>query len=1045
MIISDTAIRNRISVGVLVVLIAIAGIYSYRTLPLESAPDVPIPVILVTTVYEGVSPVDVESTVTSKIEKELAGLKGLKELRSTSLEGMSLVVVEFMPDVIIEDALQYVRDRVDKAKPDLPLDAEEPSVREINVADFPIMMVAVSGDISPVQMKLIADDLEDRIEQLPGVLNVDVMGTLEREIRLEFDRDRIAMYSLTIPELLALIPSENVNISAGGLETAGTKFNVRVPGEFDDPAEADRLLLAVRNGKPIYLSDVATVRDAFKDSTSYSRLNGLPSVTVSVQKRVGANIVDTANQVKAALEAARKQVPEGVHFNLIYDESKYINMMVVDLENNIVTGLILVVAVLMLFVGLRASMIVALAIPLSMLMSFTVILMLGYTLNMIVLFSLVLSLGMLVDNAIVIVENICRHRQLGSSKLDAAINATTEVAWPVITSTLTTVAAFFPLMFWPGIMGDFMKYLPITLIITLSSSLFVALVINPTVCSIAGGAAKEKQRNHWFMRGYHRFLNMALVHRFVTLSLAILLLAGVTLLYLKRGGGVEFFPDIDPDQAVVNIRCPQGTNLNETDRLARLVEGRLKGHREQIDHVAANVGSAGAGAQIIFGGGTGGPHVANLTLIFRDYLLREHPSVADIVAIRTALTDIPGAEIKVEKQQHGPPTGQVVTVRIIGEDFAVLGKLNEQVKQMIADVPGLVNLRSDLEATRPELAFRIDRRRAALLGVNTSVVGRFLKMAIFGNKVGTYRQFDDEYDITLRLPYSERVNIESILTLQVPNAWGKAVPLSSLGSFDYQGGYGTINRVNQKRVVTVSGDAEGRLSTEVLQDVQTRLATLNLQPGYEIKYAGEKEEQEKAVEFLSKAFVIAVLLVTLVLVGQFNSLAVPGIIMFTVGLSLVGVLAGLLICGRPFGIIMTGVGVISLAGVVVNNAIVLLDYTRQLQRRGRDLLAAAREAGETRLRPVLLTASTTTMGLVPMAIGVSYDFHTFEWSWRSQSSEWWSGMALAVIFGLAFATVLTLVVVPTLYVTVYRLFPRFSVKAETEPDDRQRSAPEPTT
>jgi len=586
-------------------------------------------------------------------------------------------------------------------------------------------------------------------------------------------------------------------------------------------------------------------------------------------------------------------------------------------------------------------------------------------------------------------------------------------------------------------MGDFMKYLPITVIITLSSSLFVAMVVSPTVCSAYGGSAKEKQHNHWFMHGYRRFLRTALEHWFVTLSLAFLLLAALVIFYMKRGSGIEFFPDPDPDQAVINIRCPQGTNINETDRIALLVESRLKGHLGQVDHVAANVGSAGAGAEMIFGGGTGGPHVANLTLIFRDFLLREHPSAADIAAIRAALTDVPGAEIKVEKQQHGPPTGQAVTIRIIGEDFGVLGNLSEQVKQMIGDVPGLVNMRSDLEATRPELAFHIDRRRAALLGVNTSVVGNFLKMAIFGNKVGTYRQFDDEYDITLRLPYRERVNIESILTLQVPNAWGKAVPLSSLGSFDYRGGYGTINRVNQKRVVTVSGDAEGRLGPEVLKDVQDRIAKLSLDPGYEIKYAGEKEEQDEAAQFLMKAFVIAVLLVTLVLVAQFNSLAVPGIIMTTVGLSLVGVFAGLLICGRPFGIIMTGVGVISLAGVVVNNAIVLLDYTRKLQERGQDILSAAVEAGETRLRPVLLTASTTIIGLVPMALGVSYDFHTFHWASRSQSSEWWSGMAIAVIFGLTFATILTLVVVPTLYVTVYRLFHRFSVKPSSEPQTEQ--------
>jgi multidrug efflux pump subunit AcrB len=426
---------------------------------------------------------------------------------------------------------------------------------------------------------------------------------------------------------------------------------------------------------------------------------------------------------------------------------------------------------------------------------------------------------------------------------------------------------------------------------------------------------------------------------------------------------------------------------------------------------------------------TGGPHLANVTLVFYDFVDRKRPSTEIIAAVRKDVADIAGAEIRVEKEQEGPPTGAAVTVRISGEDFKTLEHLSEQAKRMIANVPNLVNLRSDLEAERPELAFIVDRRIAMLLGVNTATVGNFLKMAIFGRKVGTYRQFNDEYDITVRLPLEDRVDIDDLYRLQIPNAAGDSVMLSSLGKFDYRGGFGTINRVDQKRVVTLTADAEGRLGTEVLSDVQKRLAKMDLPLGYEINYAGEKEEQDKAQAFLSKAFAIAILLVTMVLVIQFNSLMIPLIIMTTVVLSLIGALTGLLICNLPFGIIMTGIGVISLAGVVVNNAIVLLAYTRQLQEKGLGLLEAAAEAGVTRLRPVMLTALTTITGLIPMAIGISFDVHTFTWATRSESTQWWRNMAVVVIFGLGFATLLTLVVVPSLYVMLSRLWLRLGLKA----------------
>ncbi len=1028
MLITNLAIRNRTTVAVLGFIIILMGGYSYLSLPREAFPDIPIPHILVSTAYEGVSPEDIETSVTMKIEKELNGIRGIKEIRSSSAEGLSMIDVEFTPNVPSDVALQRVRDRVDLAKGELPMDAEEPVIKEINFAEFPIMLISISGDVSPVQLKEIADALQDTLEAVPGVLKVNVLGALEPEIRLEFDPDRLASYNLMIPEILALIPSENVNISAGSLQTQGTKFNVRIPGELVTAEEVDHLLLTVRDGKPIYLSDVANVQTAFKDRTSYSRLNGSQNITLSIQKRIGANVIHISDYIKAIVTGAQQQIPGAVKFDITFDMSKFIRNMVADLENNILTALILVSGVLLLFLGWRPSTIVAMIIPLSMLITFFLIQILGYTLNMVVLFSLMLVLGMLVDNAIVIVENIYRHIQLGYSRLEAAMLGAREVAWPVTTSTFTTVCAFFPLMFWPGIMGDFMKYLPITLSLGLLASLFVALVFSPTICSVwAGRSSKPRQTDHWFIRGYRRLQRAGLENPAMTLFLAVCLLFGLVTLYAKIGKGTEFFPQGDPERAVIDVRTPQGTNIRETDRIVRLIEDRIRPYEPLFKNIITNVGSSGGGGMDIMAS-AGGPHLANITLVFYDFAERQRPSKEIIAEIRKAIADISGAEIKVEGEEGGPPTGAPVAVRLIGEDFKVLERLSNQAYRTIANVPNIVNLRSDLEATRPELAFTVNRRNAMLLGVNTAIVGNFLKMAIFGTKVGTYRQFNDEYDITVRLPLARRINIDDLYSLQIPNLSGNAVSLSSLGRFDYRGGFGTINRANQKRVVTLTADTEGRLSSEVLRDVQTRLAKLELPSGYEIRYAGEKETEDESRAFLSKAFAIAILLVTLVLVIQFNSLMVPLIIMTTVVLSLIGALIGLLVCGLPFGIIMTGIGVISLAGVVVNNAIVLLAYTRQLQQRGMDFVSAAAEAGVTRLRPVLLTATTTIIGLIPMAIGISYDFHTFTWATKSESSQMWRNMAVVVIFGLGFATILTLVLVPSLYVMFSRLSLRLGFK-----------------
>ena len=1042
MLLSNAALKNRTTVFVLILLIVAAGGYSYVTLPREAAPDVKIPYIVVTTSYEGVSPEDIEWQITDEIENELMGLKGAKEITSTSAEGSSSILIEFHPNVKIEEALQRVKDKVDIAKAELPIDPHrnEPEVNEINIEEFPIMMISVSGDVSPVVLKGIAEKLEDYLKTIPGVLSVDVLGALESEIRIEIDPDRVAAYGLTIAEILTLIPTENLNISAGGLETPGTRFSVRVPAEFDKPESINSLKLTTRNGKAIYLTDVAKVRDTFKDRLTYSRINGRQSITVTVKKRVGANIVHIARQVKAVLAEFRARAPKTVKFELTLDQSKDIDMMVNDLENNIFSGLVLVVLVLVLFMGPRTSVIVALAIPLSMLMSFALLQFLGYTLNMIVLFSLILALGMLVDNAIVIVENIYRHMEMGYGRIEAARKGAAEVAWPVITSTATTVAAFSPMIFWPGIMGDFMSYLPITVIITLCSSLFVALIINPVITSIFGGGSKRRNKNTKpgrFIQGYRNLLKTvtgSTWNSLTAITLAVLLLAGILIAYRKYGAGTELFPNFDPRRAIVSLRGPQGTNIHAMNTLANKVEKRVNDFRVDptgsriIDSLVTNVGSSG-GKGALLGRSSSGPHVANLSVMFVDYNDRKTLSAGTVERLREELTDLPGIEVKVEKEKEGPPTGAPVTVQIIGEDLKVLERLSKRAMKLITDVPvpGLVNLQSDLEVARPELRFTVDRERAKGMGLNTMIVGNYLKTYILGAKVGTYRQFTDDYDITIRLPISQRVSIEDMLRLRVPSNTGKAVPLSSLGSFRYAPGLGTIRRIDRERVVTLTADAEGRLDADVLEDVQKRLEKLQMPQGYDIRYVGKQEQMEEAKAFLGKAYVIALLLIVGILVTQFNTLSAPLIIMCTVALSTIGVFGGLMIFSMPFGIIMTGVGVISLAGVVVNNAIVLLDYTRRLQRRGMNVVEATVQAGVTRLRPVLLTATTTILGLMPMATGFSFDFHIMSFVMRSESSQWWASMAIAVIFGLAFATILTLIIVPSLYVLLYRLATRMGL------------------
>jgi len=1015
MLITDSAIARRSTIFALMLIIFIAGLFSYVTLPRESNPDITIPIILVQTTYEGAASEDVENLITLPLERKLRAVKDVEEIRSVSAEGASMVEVEFIPDVDIDEAMQRVRDKVDQAKGDLPTDLEnDPAVFEINLSEWPILMVAISGDVGERVLKKIAEEMEDLIEEVPGVLEVDVTGSREREIRVEFDPERMAAYRLSFTEIMTLIQRENVNVPGGSIDLGKGKYMLRIPGEFTNPSEIDNLILVARGGRPIYLKDVAVISDTFEDHKTFARINDRPSVSLSIKKRTGENIIQVSDQVFALLAAARPHLPSGVEFTVTLNESKDIRRMVGELENNILTGLVLVLVVLFLFLGIRSAFFVALAIPFSMLISFAVLQVMGITLNMVVLFSLILALGMLVDNAIVIVENIYRHMEEGKGRVEAASLAASEVGWPIIASTVTTLCAFGPMLFWPDIMGEFMKFLPMTLIIVLSASLFVALVINPVVCAAYLRVAKKEKgddktrQEKAIVRGYRSLLEISLRHRLLSIFIAFAFLLGIAGVYIASNPETELFPETDPNRAIVSIKAPQGTSLDTTNAMAREVESIVSGEPD-LRYVTGEVG-IGSGW-----GSAGESRRAQVSVEFVEKEQRKESSAVVVDRIRRDLKGITGADIKVEKERMGPPVDAPVVVKIKGEDVEVLTSLIEKAKEIMAQIPGLVDVEDDLSRAKPEIAVHVDREKASLLGLSTIEISNTVKAAVNGWKIGDYREGKDEYDIIARLPEKDRKTLSQIENLLIPTRAGNPVPLSSVAHLEIRTGFGAIRHLDQKRLIRITGFNAGRSSLEIVQDVQRHLSALDLPSGYSITYGGDFEEQERSSAFLGKAFMIAVFLIFLVLLTQFNSLAQSLIVISSVILSLIGVFLGLLITRMPFGVIMTGIGIISLAGVVVNNAIVLIDYINLLRKQGMELTEALIRAGTVRFRPVMLTAITTILGLTPMALGVSFDFKSFSLQVGGESAQWWAPMAVAVIFGLAVATLLTLIVVPVLY------------------------------
>ncbi|RMI14728.1 MAG: efflux RND transporter permease subunit [Calditrichaeota bacterium] len=1025
--ITDTALKYRTSVFVLLFIVTILGITAYVNLPVESFPDIKQPVVYVAVPYLGVAPSDMETLVVEPIEDKLKEISQIKKLTSTAREGYASIIAEFEPDIDVDEAVRKVREKVDQAKPDLPNDLDDPLVQEINFENIPIMIVSITGDQSLVELKEIAEHLKDRIELIPGVLDVTLSGGLEREVQVDVIPARLQHYRLGVDDVIKAIRTENLTIPGGAAESRSLKWTVRVPGEFKSVDEIKNIVVKTKNGVPIYLKDVAEVRFGFKEQTSYSRLNGQPSVTLSIQKRSGENIIRITDEAKRILEEESRRFPPNTHYTIVTDFSEDIRSMVNDLENNIIAGLLLVVFVLYFFMGARNGLLVGIAIPLSMLISFMVIGFLGYTLNMVVLFSLILALGMLVDNAIVIVENIYRHHQQGKPLFKAAREATDEVGMAVVVSTATTLSAFLPLIFWEDVMGEFMKYLPITLIITLSCSLLVGLVFNPVLASRFLKLDPKLSRLagdrflRWLTVRYERTLKWALHHRWKTLGMVWAGFVGMIVIWVLVNllpYGIEFFPTIEPEQIFVEVEAPLGTRLETSDAIVRQLEQRVA-DTPDMKTMVSEVGSVSNFFD--FGTGGGASHKSRITIDLRKRHLRTQNSFETLEQVKQNVQGIPGARIDVTAPQHGPPTGKPVEIQIKGPDFRTLARLAEAVKARIADVPHITKIRDTYQKGKPELRIRIDREKAALLGLSTQKIANTIRTAINGTEASEFRVGTEEYDITVRFGENFRQSYNDLLNLTVFHE-GVHYPLANFATIELASGLSTITHVDGDRVITVTAEALGNNASAVMQECKQRLRNFELPPGYTLFFAGQNEEQQKSQAFLMRAFLIAVFLIFLLLVTEFNSVTLPFVIMISVVLSFFGVFFGLVVTFRPFGTIMTGIGVISLAGVVVNNAIVLIDYVQKLRARGLSKFQALVEGGKTRLRPVLLTAITTILGLIPLTVGINIDFVGLLRGdvskfiqFGAESSQWWSGMGIAVIFGLLFATALTLIVVPVMY------------------------------
>jgi multidrug efflux pump subunit AcrB len=1109
------ALQNRNTVILLIGLLVLFGMMAYRTMPMELFPQVNLPYVFVNTIYAGNSPVDIENLITRPLEKEINTISGIKQLRSVSAQDNSNIFIEFNSDVRIEKALQDVKDAVDKGKSELPNDLRaDPMVIELDFNEFPIININLSGDFSLDELKEHAEYLKDEIEAIPEISKVQISGLNERQIQVNVDPLKMEAFKMSFNDIENAISAENTNSGGGDLVVDKTTRSIRTVGEFKRIEEIAGIIVKQEDGRDIaYLRDVAEVVDGFEDPLSYARLNRQPVVSLQVIKKARENLIVAIDKLNAVLERARrgKAIPASLTVTQSNDQSQYVRSMVSDLENSIVLGVIFVVGVLFLFLGLRNALFVGLAIPMSMLISFIVLSALGATVNMMVLFGLVLALGMLVDNGIVVVENIHRFIGQGYSLFEAARYATGEIAVPIITSTFTTLAAFFPLLFWKGIMGEFMKHLPITLIIALSASLFVALVINPVLASRFIKRAGEALPPRWkktvrtlavmaglallfYLAGWTSLgtfiLIMALLVALYQLFLFDLsawfqrevlpwleayylkllrftlrgrnslwsLLAVFALLFLSiafygvRHGEVQFFPVNEPRFINVFAELPIGSDIQASNEFMLGLEERiyevLKPELPYIESFLTTVGKGVGGENETSVGNT--PQKGMVTITFVETQYRDGLQTSSLLKRLSAalLNRYPGVQVQLVKNQMGPPTGKPVNIELSGKDFPRLLQLASDVQRFLGEkrVPGVEGLKLDIDLSNPELVVHIDRDSARRFGLSTAQIAGTIRTALFGREVSKFKEGEDEYPIVVRLAKEHRGQVAGLLNQKISFRSNSGalmqVPISSVTRFEYGSTFGSVNRLKMERVITLwSNIIEGYNANAVNARLKELMQDYPMPEGFAFKFTGEQEEQAETSAFLGRVMLIALALIAMILVLQFNSFVKPLIIMATVVLSTIGVFGGLALFKMDFVILMTGIGIISLAGVVVNNAIVLVDYTDYLKANAKkrlgldeddelsleDTRECIQQAGRTRLRPVLLTAITTVLGLLPMAVGLNFNFATLLSDFNphiyfgGDNAIFWGPMSWTVIFGLSFTTVLTLVLVPCMVYLSHRL------------------------
>jgi len=1100
------ALKNKTTVYIFTALLVFFGIFSYQQMPREAMPEIVIPYIFIQTLYPGNSPVDIENLCTRPIEKELKGLKGVKKVSSASFQDVSTLVVEFNTNVTIKQALQDTKDRVDKAKSELPTDLpSDPYVTDFDLSEFPIMNVNISGDFSMRDLKKYAELMEEEFESYREISEASVRGVEEREIQIDVDPYKLDAVGLAFEDVAFAIQAENITMGAGQFTADQIRRTIRTEANYTNMKQIENTIIKVNNGKPVYIRDIATVTDGYKERSSIARLDDKPVVTLSITKKSGENILSASENVLKGIEKLRNdgRLPKNLEVIVTDDLTTYIEDTISNLENSIILGVILVTFVLFLFLGFRNALFAGLAIPLSMFLSFVILQQSGITLNSMVLYGLILALGMLVDNAIVVVENVYRLYSHGYSLMTATKRGVSEIAFPIISSTLTTLAAFFPLLAWQGIMGEFMAILPRTLIVVLASSLFVALILNPPFIAnfmkiedITQKANKKKSFKNigiiillaipfyllkiylfgnilatvalimvlnlfalrplarwfqtkflvWLENIYTRQLRHALSGRWPYIYLAgtVFLLMFSVAFYFGSKPKTVFFPDTDPTTVYVTMELPLGTSIERTDEVSRQVEDIIKKTIEPVKHIVKSVTTnVGVGKGGMFENDAS-PNKSLTSVSFVEYKEREGINTSKIMQeISNNLDGFVGAKIYVDKDDQGPPTGSPINIDISGDEYDQLIKITDDFLRIIEadNIPGIDELKLNININQPEMLIDVDREKARLNELSTQQVALAFRNALYGYEASKFKDGEDEYDIYVRLGEQYRNDVSTLMNQRIL-VNGNSIPISSVASYKYTTTYDKISRIDFKREITISSEVvEGYNSNEINARISQLLEGYDMPYGYTYEFTGEQQEQAESMQFLIYALFIAIALIMIIMVTQFNSFIRPAIIIATVLFSTIGVFLGLGIFKMEFVVIMTGIGIISLAGIVVNNGIVLIDYIDLVRKRKREEMGlpenaflpklvereALVEAGRTRLRPVLLTAITTVLGLLPLAIGLNFDFFSLythfdpQISIGGESVAFWGPMSWTVVFGLTFATVLTLIVSPVMYMITIRI------------------------